>query len=86
MQAIAPGVDLKSLPSPQDVFRNTRNLIKSTGIDLSKDYDPEGPAGFLHKMNRLIDKYDKPEVWGHAAEVVDKDPGQLARMNLGIIN
>ena len=86
MQSIAPGVDLKSLPSPQEVFRNTRNLIQSTGIDLSKADDPEGPAGFLNKMNGLIDKYDKPEVWGHAAEVMDKDPGQLARMNLGIIN
>jgi hypothetical protein len=88
MSGIAPGVDLKTLPAPQDVFRSTRDLIKSTGIDLSKGAgeDPEGPAAFLHKMNGLIDKYDKPEIWGHAAEVMDKDPGQLARMNLGITN
>jgi len=88
IESIAPGVDLKSLPAPQEIFRNTRNMIKTTGIDLSKGAgeDPDSPQHFLYKMNGLIDKYDKPEVWDHAAYVMDKDPGQLARMNLGITN
>ena len=44
------------------------------------------PQDLLKKMRVLLDKYDKPEVWDHAAQVMDKDPGQLARMNLGILN
>ena len=42
------------------------------------------PQKLLKQMRTLLDKYDRPEVWNHAAQVMDKDPGQLARMNLGI--
>lgn len=52
-------------------------------LDLSKIPEPQQ---LFKQMRSLLDKYDKPEVWGHAAQVMDKDPGQLARMNLGIIN
>ena len=44
------------------------------------------PHTMFKKMRELLDKYDKPEIWGHAAEVMDKGPGQLARMNLNITN
>jgi hypothetical protein len=47
----------------------------------------EGEADPMHifKMVRgLLDKYDKPEIWEHALRVHNKDPGQLARMSLGI--
>jgi hypothetical protein len=44
------------------------------------------PQEVFKQLRKLIDKYDTPEVWGHAAQVMDKDPGQLARMNLGIVN
>lgn len=42
------------------------------------------PHELMRKARELLDKYDKPEVWNHAAQVIDKDPGELARMNLGI--
>ena len=42
------------------------------------------PAILLKQMRTLLDKYDKPEVWNHAASVMDKDPGTLARMQLGL--
>jgi hypothetical protein len=44
------------------------------------------PQRLLKQMRTLMDKYDKPEVWNHISQVMDKDPGQLARMNLGITN
>ena len=53
--------------------------------DLNLSMIPE-PQKLLKQMRGLLDKYDKPEVWNHAAIVMDKDPGQLARMNLGITN
>jgi hypothetical protein len=52
-------------------------------MDLSKIPDPQE---LMKKVRALLDKYDKPEVWNHATQVMDKDPGQLARMNLGISN
>lgn len=44
------------------------------------------PHAIIKQVRTLMDKYDKPEVWNHAAQVMDKDPGQLARMYLGISN
>lgn len=45
--------------------------------------DPQSLFKFARKM---LDKYDKPEIWAHAAQVMNKDPGELARMNLNINN
>jgi hypothetical protein len=44
------------------------------------------PPELFKKARELMEKYDKPELWVHAANVMDKDPGQLARINLGIHN
>ena len=44
------------------------------------------PPELFKRARDLMSKYDKPELWVHAANVMDKDPGQLARMNLGIEN
>ena len=44
------------------------------------------PAALMKHMRVLLDKYDKPDVWNHAAQVMDKDPGELARRQLGILN
>ena len=44
------------------------------------------PQELFKKLRVLIDKYDRPDVWNHATQVMDKDPGQLARANLGIVN
>jgi hypothetical protein len=40
------------------------------------------PQIIFKQMRTLLDKYDRPEVWDHATQVMDKDPGQLARMFL----
>ena len=52
-------------------------------VDLSKL--PE-PHTLFKKARELIDKYDKPGTWLDAAMMMDKDPGQLARMHMGIVN
>jgi hypothetical protein len=44
------------------------------------------PPELFQRARDLMAKYDQPELWIHAANVMDKDPGQLARMNLGIQN
>ena len=49
------------------------------GMDLK---DLPDPALILKKVRAMLDSIDKPSVWGHAASVMDKDPGQLARMYL----
>lgn len=65
--------------------------VRETFIDIPQipDLDlatiPE-PQKLMKQVRTLLDKYDKPEVWNHAAQVMDKDPGQLARLNLGIMN
>ena len=48
--------------------------------------DIPDPRELFGRMRGLLEKYDKPEVWGGIIERMDKDPGQLARMNLGIEN
>lgn len=42
------------------------------------------PPELFKKARELMAKYDQPDLWIHAARVMDKDPGQLARMNLGL--
>jgi hypothetical protein len=42
------------------------------------------PPELFKKARELMAKYDQPDLWIHAARVMDKDPSQLARMNLGL--
>lgn len=60
-------------------------IVKSPigDVDLSQIPDP---ATAIKRVRELLDKYDKAEIWDHAAKVMDKDPGQLAREALGIRN
>lgn len=44
------------------------------------------PPELFKRARDLLAKYDQPDLWIHAARVMDKDPGQLARLNLGIDN
>jgi hypothetical protein len=69
----------------QGVGAANSEMISNVVGDLNLSMIPE-PQKLLKQMRSLLDKYDKPEVWNHAAIVMDKDPGQLARMNLGITN
>lgn len=64
------------------------NFVNVAGMDVP-DIDPATmppPQEIFKKLRTLLDKYDKPEVWDHATQMIDKDPGQLARLNLGITN
>ena len=46
--------------------------------------DSIDPQQLLSRVKRLLDKIDNPELIGHMLTVVDKDPGQLARMQLNL--
>ena len=52
-------------------------------VDLN---DLQDPAALMKRMRGLLDKYDKPEIWNHAAHMMDKEPGTLARIQLGLHN
>lgn len=58
-------------------------FVDVPNIDLSQIPEPQK---LLKQVRSLLDKYDKPEVWNHTIQMMDKDPGQLARLNLGIEN
>ncbi len=60
-------------------------VVKSPIGDMDLSQIPD-PATAIQRVRALLDKYDKAEVWDHAAKVMDKDPGQLAREALGIRN
>ncbi len=38
------------------------------------------PHELFKQVRGLLDRYDKPEVWNDSAQMMDKDPGELARM------
>ena len=44
------------------------------------------PKDLFKYAREMLEKYDRPEIWNHAAQVMDKDPSQLARMHLNINN
>jgi len=44
------------------------------------------PTVLLKNVRDLMAKYDKPELINGIVQRSDKDPGQLARMHLGIEN
>lgn len=69
-------------------LHNREHFVNVAGIEVP-DVDPATmppPQEIFKKLRGLLDKYDKPEVWDHATQMIDKDPGQLARLNLGIMN
>jgi len=66
-------LDVLEDKNPAAIFAKTRHLMKKYNLE------GEGP---LAKMSEILEKYDRPEVWGHAANIQGKDPGELARMYL----
>jgi hypothetical protein len=47
------------------------------GTDMGSLPDPHA---MFKQVRTLLDRYDKPEVWNDSAQMMDKDPGELARM------
>jgi hypothetical protein len=60
--------------------------VREGFANLESDPAPLDPQKLMSQLQKLMNKYGSPEVWHHATQVMDKDPGQLARMNLGIVN
>jgi hypothetical protein len=40
------------------------------------------PQVMFRRARELLDRYDRPEFWNHAAQIMDKDPAELARLHL----
>jgi hypothetical protein len=40
------------------------------------------PEKLLEKVKGILEKIDNPELINHVLSIVDKDPGQLARMQI----
>lgn len=40
------------------------------------------PNEIFKKLRGLLDKYDRPDVWNHTIQMANKNPTELARMNL----
>jgi hypothetical protein len=40
------------------------------------------PHKMIQGLRALLDRFDKPDVLNHAIQIYNKDPGELARMEL----
>lgn len=61
--------------------------IKGKGEGFQAEKEQTGsidPQQLLSRVKRILDKIDNPELIGHVLNIVDKDPGQLARMQLNL--
>jgi hypothetical protein len=70
-----PNIDMSAMTKVADAIAEAQTV--------SLEGMPTPPELFK-KARELMAKYDQPDLWIHAARVMDKDPGQLARMNLGL--
>jgi len=61
-------------------FRHSVNPVER----FEADKESMDPQQMLSRVKRLLDKIDNPELIGHMLNMVDKDPGQLARMQLNL--
>jgi uncharacterized tellurite resistance protein B-like protein len=59
-------------------------LIVQSRVEGFQEKESIDPQQLLSRVKRILDKIDNPELIGHMLNVVDKDPGQLARMQLNL--
>jgi uncharacterized tellurite resistance protein B-like protein len=59
-------------------------LIVQSRVEGFQEKESIDPQQLLSRVTRILDKIDNPELIGHMLNVVDKDPGQLARMQLNL--
>ncbi len=52
--------------------------------DAAKKEEIPDPRIIFKQLRSMLDKFDNPEFLDHVMQVKDMDPGQLARLNLGI--
>ena len=68
-------------------FNDKQSEMVQQLLKLKEHKMPENmpdPSTIIKALRGLVDKYDNPNMWNHAKLVHDKDPGQLARMQLGV--
>ena len=66
--------------------KSFEDLAKDLAKDLAEPEATQDPRDLLKRAREILQKYDTPESWNHATSVMFKDPGELARLNLGIQN
>ena len=85
MDLTTPSDKSSDLPDPRELSKTIQGLIGqvsgSKAQVLGNDFSP-----IVQKMQGLLSKYDNPEQLGHVMNVKGKDPGELARMQLNIVN
>jgi uncharacterized tellurite resistance protein B-like protein len=59
-------------------------LVVQSRVEGFQEKESIDPQQLLSRVKRILDKIDNPELIGHMLNVVDKDPGQLARMQLNL--
>jgi hypothetical protein len=67
------------IPNPTDILNKVKGYISM--IDDQAAGDSSLPD-VMQKVKKWLSAVDKPELWTHATNVMDKDPGELARMEL----
>ena len=66
--------------------KNFREAFEALQVPVEFKPESMDPAALFKQARTLLERYDKPEVWNRAAQTIDLDPGQLARLQLGIQN
>jgi hypothetical protein len=62
-------------------FKKTEEAF-ATAPSISPDVDPRA---MFDALRGLIDKFDRPELWDTTKRMAGKTHGEMARINLGII-
>lgn len=69
-----PFEDIQIDPATLNLLMKTKDMKAPTG----------NPKEIIQALRGLLDKFDKPEMWDHAKRVHTMNPGELARLELGI--
>lgn len=65
---------------------NTADTLQQLLRADTADIQGVDPAKMIGRVRQMLEQVDRPELWEHAVSLSDKDPAQLARMQLGIQN
>ena len=63
-------------------FKKTEEAFVTTSPSISPDVDPRA---MFDALRGLVDKFDRPELWDNTKRLAGKTHGEMARINLGII-
>ena len=64
----------------QEHFTDMADVQQLIGsVDISRLPEPQV---LFRRARELLDRYDRPEFWNHATQIMNKDPAELARLHL----